>query len=283
MREEDKKRLMLDGVGQRGAISKLEKGFEKVATKIFESKALGLLTKEFFLRFIRIRVVNEENLDLAKKILDEGGSLIVIYSHVDTLDEAVYAKALGKRLLFKGAIVFIADKYINPVRNWVKAALMRGHAKAADVTFADIAQTDDHFHSKEAAAEINLNSVLNTTRALRKGRRMAVLTPGGHRSKYQLLKAEDGVSTLFKGAGDNTWAISAAARHGRIIPIVTRTTVTIGVPYRCSDLVNKYKGQGLNREEVDEAVKTTAMLDLAYYLPENERGPYQDAKPAQAA
>ena len=212
--------------------------------------------------------------------MDEGGSLIVIYSHVDTLDEAVYAKVLGKHLKLKGFIVFIADKYINPVRNWLKASLMRGHAKAADVTFADIAQTDDHFHSKDAATEINLNSVLGTARALRKGRKMAALTPGGHRSKHQLLEAEDGVATLFKGVGDNTWAISTAARHGRIIPFLTRTTVTIGVPYRCSDLVKRYKGQGLSREEVDEAVKTAAMLDLAYYLPKKERGPYQDAKPA---
>lgn len=235
---------------------------------VIETDRFARLSRDVLLNTVITDIRNAQNLKEAKRIL-KTGSLIVLTNHVDALDSIAFAKAIREFADYNQISVFIADKHFNEERRPIEGALMHGWSRTSGFEFLPMVQVDDPFYSETEAARINFGSIRKALRKLKQPGQVLGLVPEGTRSTTGgLLKAEEGVSTLFEAAGDNVWVLPIVAVHGKITPLKTRTTVIVGEPYNCREKVLESKKAGI-------PLVDAVMLDMASYLPEENRGYYR--------
>jgi hypothetical protein len=206
----------------------------------------------------------------------ENNSFVMVATDTDSLVIAAYGKAIKKTFrLDKRFTAFVADKHANKKRNPIQGAILNAWARVIGADIKPMVQVIDHYHSNQVTAQMNYDAITKTGRQLRAGGSIATIIPTGTRSKSGKLEGEAhrGAETLFKTAGDNLWAISIAAHHGRripilhmrILPFLTRTTITVGEPYNCRAIVEESRKTGV-------PIAKLVTDNLSALLPERERG-----------
>lgn len=242
---------------------------KSITEKIAGSDWFAKLSRDILLKTVLTEIVNPENIDKAREIL-KIGSLLVIVNHVDKLDAIPLAKPIRKIVpLDEHALsVFIADKHSNEERVPLEGALMNGWARTTGFDFSPMVQVDDHFHSNAEARRINVGSIVGALRKLKRiGQVIGMAIEGTRSDTGGLLEAQDGVGTILEAVGENVWVLPITIVHGPIAPIITHSTVIVGEPYNCHEKVLECKEAGVPLVE-------SVMLDMASYLPEENRGYY---------
>ncbi len=234
------------------------------------SEALG----NFLLDNIHYNLHGTKNLELARKHLDEGGSILYYFNHFAKLDPMLHGKIARKHLGgLKRTNAVMSYRHNDPKRGIFNAAqgmLMEDWHDEFGVNITLVIQEKDkeEYNKKMDAEAFNGSAMKKAIRFLRQPSHVLALAPEGTRSTVnELLEAEDGFEKIFKFGGKKVLALPVAAIHGPIRPYNTQTPVFVGKPFSYDEIQQESQVTG-------ESVTELSMKVLADMLPENNRGYY---------
>lgn len=251
------------------------------------SEAIG----DYLLENVHRVVYGRRNLEIARKHLENGGSLLVFANHFAKLDPMLYARAIREYITpLNHASIIGSRRHFDPKQgpvSFIQSKLGPDWEKIYGVTLLQVVQEKDHDKYKDWA-EFNSRAVLKAAKKLRREPGSIVfITPEGTRSDTdKLLRAEEGLDSLLKLGGERVLALPLGAIHKTILP-GRRTTVIAGELFSYQDLLDdqtKYleyyepiwRSMGLNdpMKMPDITASDCAMARLAASLPIENQGIY---------
>ena len=264
------------------------------------SEAIG----NYLLENVHRIVYGKENLEIARKHLENGGSILIYFNHFAKLDAILYGRVINEYLTsFDNVAAVTAFKHIDPKRglfNRAQKALIEDWEEIYGITAIPIIQTHDKDHYDNADT-FNRNSFARIKNFLRTPGHVVAFAPEGTRSSIdELLPAEPGFQVLLRAGGHNVLALPFAGIHKTILP-GRRTTVIVGKPISLEVLKTKQNDlkkealrefdkmpkdvdrktfalEGLKTEQIvnpNLSITDIAMYDLAALLPPQNRGYYK--------
>lgn len=237
-------------------------------------ESLRLKTSEhvgnFLLENIHRNVYGVENLNLAKKHLEEG-SVLFYFNHFAKLDGILFGKIINDYLApFDQTAAIASFRHMDPEKglfNKMQGNLIEDWHKIYGITAIPVIQAKDKKDYPNING-FNSRAARKAAKFLRETGHVLALSPEGTRSKInELLPAEEGFEVLFKLGGKNVLALPAAGIHSAIRPYNTKTKVIIGKPFSFEEIQKE-------SQETGESVTDCAMKRLASLLPEENRGFY---------
>ena len=222
------------------------------------------------LRFTtRIEVVNPQNLNTVKQHLAYGSAL-VFSNHFAKLDPIAYGKMVGDYLTTLDNVTVMASrKHFDPQRgklNRIQNYIGEGWEQDYGIDIVKVVQRYDKDNYPDWES-FNRQALKRVIEAARIPGRVIYVAPEGTRSRTnQLLEAENGLGAIFR-MGKNMLALPIAAQYGHVRPLMDKTIINVGVPFRIEEIVDP-------SEKRPEVITDLMMRRLANLLPEQHRGYY---------
>lgn len=224
----------------------------------------------------------EGNFEKARKHLEKG-SILLYTNHFHTLDTTAIAHVIDQQLLltssqpsispFDHITAIAARRHLDPERSKsakIKSNVIERLQGLKGFHVIKVVQSYD-MDSYEGSQGFNMQALRQARSLLRTPGQVVAIAPEGTRSKEGgLLKAEEGIETLFRLGGENTLALPVALHPYHIRPPFTKTFVEVGAPFSYQELTSEQA----QRSSLD--LSDLMMIRLAQLLPERNRGAYRE-------
>jgi len=250
----------------------------RAAVKVLDKaqKPMGKYIGELTLHGFRKEVAGEENLAIAKKHIENGGSVLFITDHFSSFDFAIHIELMRRITTLDKIGGVISRRHMDPnasptgkIEPWLAEAWEKG----TGINMISMPQKRDLRGYREQG--LSVRDIINKAFAdikdfLGKPGRALLLTPEGTRVRDGKLK--EGVDAtqriLEETADQNVLIVPISTIQERIIPVVSDTLSVVGKPFTYQELLEEQK------ENPDLTITQLAMLRIADNLPEDHVDEY---------
>lgn len=239
-------------------------------------KPLDKYFGEVTLRGFRKEVAGEENLAIAKKHIENGGSVLFITDHFSSLDFAIHIELMRRITSLDKIGGVMSRRHLDPnasptgkIEPWLAEAWEKG----SGITVISMPQKSDLRTYREQGLSVRdvINKAFTDIKDfLGKPGRALLLTPEGTRVRDGKLKeGVDATQRILEDTADqNVMIIPISTVQEAIIPVVSDTLSVVGKPFTYQELLEEQK------ENPDLTITQLAMLRIADNLPEDHWDEY---------
>jgi 1-acyl-sn-glycerol-3-phosphate acyltransferase len=232
---------------------------------------IGRVMGEVALRGFRKEVAGTENLAIAKKHIENGGSVLFIADHFSGLDFAIDIELMQRITSLDKIGGVMSMRHLDPnaspigrIEPWLAEAWEKG----SGITVISMPQKGDlrEYRKKGLSVRDVIDKAFaNIKDFLGKPGRALLFIPEGTRAKDGKLKeGVDATERVLKETADqNVLIVPISTVQEKLIPVLSDTLTVVGKPFTYQELLEEQK------ENPDLTITQLAMLRIADNLPDN--------------